>query len=119
MRKLLAVIMLATVALWGCGGGNLDFAVEKAPVYEYEVASDFIITIKDKDEAITGVKMQAILEMAKMDHGIIEVPFIDNGDGTYTGAVELPMGGEWIASIEASKDGKDFEEVLTFDVKER
>ncbi len=103
----------------GCGASKVDITVEQAPVYEGESSSEFIVKATEADEGVSGLTIQATLEMAKMDHGVIEVTFIDNGDGTYTSDVELPMAGEWIADVRADHNGKEIEEVLTFDVKER
>lgn len=97
----------------------MDFSVDKAPIYQNEVASEFIVKVTESEEDVSGLTLTASLEMAKMDHGSIDVSFVDNGDGTYTGDVELSMAGEWIADIRADKDGKIIEDVLTFDVKER
>ncbi|MDS9472925.1 FixH family protein [Sporosarcina pasteurii] len=119
MRRVLLLMIATIMILAGCGASKLDFIVEKAPVYEEEVASEFVLKVTDSAEEVTGLSIEATLEMAKMDHGVIEVFFNDSGDGTYTGNVELPMGGEWIADIRAEKDGKMIEDVLTFDVKER
>lgn len=121
MKKLpMLVIVMITVMLMvaGCGGASPEFSVDTAPKYKDGESYPITLSVTDNGEAVTGMDILATLEMEKMDHGTIEVSFDDNGDGTYTGEVELPMGGEWIAGIEAELDGKTYDEILTFDVKE-
>lgn len=120
MKRLTLVItgIVLMLLIAGCGGADLDFSVETPPKYKDGEAYEMVIKAEDNGEPVTGLEMTATLEMAKMDHGIIEVVFSDNGDGTYVGDVELPMAGEWIAALEAEKDGETYEMTLTFDVTE-
>lgn len=118
MRKYLVGVILLLL-LVGCGGtSSIDFTVEKAPLYKDGESYIMIIQATDDDGIVTGLDLVATLEMAKMDHGVIEVTFTDNNDGTYEGEVTLPMAGEWIADVKAELNGKTYEKVLTFDVKE-
>ena len=119
MKKILLLMTLTILIVAGCGANKMNFTVDKAPIYQNEVTSEFIVKVTESGEGVSGLTLTASLEMVKMDHGSIDVSFVDNGDGTYTGDAELSMAGEWIADIRADKDGKVVEDVLTFDVKER
>lgn len=114
----IAIGTMLMLLIAGCGGGSIDFSVETPPKYKDGEAYEMVVKAEDNGESVTGLNMIATLEMAKMDHGIIEVVFSDNGDGTYVGEVELPMAGEWIAALEAEEDGEVYETTLTFDVTE-
>lgn len=118
MKKWMVTILTICFILVGCGGANMEFAVEEPPKYKDGVSYPMVISVSESGEMVTGMEIVATLEMAKMDHGVIEVVFSDRGDGTYEGEVELPMAGEWIANVNADYDGDTYEEVLIFDVKE-
>lgn len=118
MRKKLISLIAFMLLLVACGSNNIEFTVEQAPKYADGETFPMTLKVMEDDEVVTGLDMVATLEMAKMDHGTIEVTFIDNGDGTYDGEVELPMAGEWIADIEAELDDQTYEKILTFQVNE-
>jgi len=118
MKKLQILLFTFLLLLVGCGSGNMDVAVEKAPDYKDGEPSEMTLLISHGDDPVSGLTVVATLEMAKMDHGVIEVHFDDQGDGLYSGEVELPMGGEWIATVELDNGKKTAEEIITFDVKE-
>jgi len=119
MKRFLPFLLI--LFLVACGSADaLDFTVEKAPTFKPDTPSEIIIKVKKDGEPLTGLELSGLLEMERMDHGIIEAKFVDQGDGTYSGEVELPMGGEWIIDLEAHNgaDGETYEDVLTFDVNE-
>lgn len=119
MRKLIALLVFVSLFTVACGGGGkFTVDVEEAPTYKDGESSPIVFSLSDGDELITGADMSATLEMARMDHGTIEVIFTDVGDGTYSGEVELPMAGEWIANVIINVDGKEVEKTVTFDVNE-
>lgn len=118
MKRLIGIMLLIGFVLVGCGGGKMDVTVEEPPKYEDGVAYPFVLSVTEADEGVTDLEIIATLEMARMDHGIIEVVFEDLGGGTYEGEVELPMAGEWIAEVVVTKDGKTFDETVVFDVDE-
>ncbi|MFS0576078.1 FixH family protein [Sporosarcina sp. 179-K 3D1 HS] len=118
MKKFLIPLFALLFLLSGCGSSKVDFAVEQSPDYRDGETSEMIIRVTEGDEPVSGLSVLATLEMAKMDHGVIEVHFDDIGDGLYSSHVELPMGGEWIATVQADTGKKVLEEVVTFDVKE-
>lgn len=118
MKKLVGLILIFAITLSGCGGGNVDIVLKEAPHYKDGVAYPIVLSVTEADEGIFGAEVMATLEMEKMDHGLIDIVFTDLGDGTYEGEVELSMAGEWIATVVVERDGKTYEEILTFDVKE-
>lgn len=118
VKKAIGTLLIFAFILVGCGGVKMDVAVEEAPKYKDGVDYPIVLSVTAGDEAVTGLEVVATLEMARMDHGIIEVEFSDQGDGTYVGEVALPMAGEWIADVVVTQDGDTFDETLTFDVDE-
>ncbi|TXL65845.1 hypothetical protein FHP05_06935 [Cerasibacillus terrae] len=119
MKKIyLALLTILVILLTACGAEEIEWTVKQAPVFKPEVASEMIIEAKKEGEALTGLEISGLLEMERMDHGIIEIVFTDNGDGTYSGEVELPMGGEWIIDLQAQEGDTTYEDVITFDVDE-
>lgn len=119
MKKSIVVFtMFAILLLTGCNSSKLEFSVETAPRYHAEQSYPIVLKATENGVAVSDLRLVATLEMARMDHGIIEVSFTDKGDGTYEGEVALPMGGEWIANIVAEKAGKKTEEIVTFQVNE-
>lgn len=118
MKKLIAGFMLLMVLLAGCSSGS-DFEVilKEAPKYKAGETYPVVIEVLKDGEPAAGLDFVAYLEMAKMDHGTIELNFEDKGNGIYESSVELPMGGEWIANIEGESDGSAFEHVITFEVE--
>lgn len=119
MKKHGVWLGLLLLVLGGCGSSNLSIKVEQAPIIEDGTPSQIIVAITNDGDAVNGLTVTADLEMAKMDHGHIQVVLTESGDGLYSGEVELPMGGEWIADVKADSDGDITEELITFDVEER
>ncbi|MCG5102160.1 FixH family protein [Oceanobacillus alkalisoli] len=118
MKKILWIIITGLCFLAACGGSDIDFSVDNSPHYVTDGETEIIIMVEDNGEAVSGMTIAGSLEMAKMDHGVIEANFTDNGDGSYTANVDLPMGGEWIMETETELDGKVYEETITFNVSE-
>lgn len=112
------VILFALLLMFmaGCGGADPNFTVENSPSYKDGEPTEIILAAEENGEAVTGLNMIGELEMEKMDHGMVEVSFTDNGDGTYKGDVELPMGGEWL--MELFVDGEETGEIIRFQVNE-
>lgn len=118
MKKLIAVCTLLFI-LVGCSSRpDYDISMKTAPKYNGEADFPIVIEISENGKPVEGLAITSFLEMAKMDHGTIEVTYQDKGNGLYESRVELPMAGEWIVNFETEKDGKTFEKVINFDVKE-
>lgn len=119
MKKILSVCVLLIFILAGCGSASdYEVSLKTAPKYNGENDYPIVVEVLENGKPVEGLNIVAPLEMAKMDHGTIEVQFKDNGNGQYESSVELPMAGEWIANMKAEKDGKSFEKVITFEVEE-
>ena len=119
MKKLIAVFMLLMlVLLAGCSSGtDIEVTLKEAPKYKAGETYPVVIEVLQDGEPAAGLDFVAYLEMAKMDHGTIELDFEDKGNGLYESSVELPMAGEWIANIEGESDGSAFEHVITFEAE--
>lgn len=118
MKKLIAGFMLLMVILAGCGSdSDFEVSLKEAPKYKAGESSPVVIEILQNGEPASGLEFTAYLEMAKMDHGTLELNFEDKGNGIYESSVELPMAGEWIANIEGEADGSGFEHVITFEAE--
>ena len=119
MKKVSLFIGLFVLMLAGCNSASLNLEMSKEPVYEEGTSSEMVVRFTKDGEPVEGLSVTASLEMAKMDHGEIEVDLVDQGDGNYSGDVTLPMGGEWIAEVKADSEDEKAEELITFDVEER
>lgn len=119
MKKLTAFCTFLLFILTGCSSGSdYDITMKTAPKYNGETDFPIVIEVSENGKPVEGLAITSFLEMAKMDHGTIEVKYQDKGNGLYESNVELPMAGEWIANFEAEKDGKSIEKMLNFDVQE-
>lgn len=119
MKKLFIPLLIVLLTVTGCGSTALSFTLEQAPEFQKGELSEFIIKVTEGDKGATGLSIIALLEMEKMDHGVIEVQLEDIGDGLYKGSAELSMGGDWLVELKTESGKKTVEEVLTFEVKER
>ncbi|MEH7443281.1 FixH family protein [Bacillus sp. JJ1122] len=118
MKKLIAGFMLLMLVLSGCSSdSDYEFTLKQAPKHKAGESYPVVIKILKNGKPAEGLEFAAYLEMAKMDHGTIELTFEDKGNGLYESSVELPMAGEWLATIEGEADGSPFEHVITFDVE--
>lgn len=118
MKRLIGVLLFVSILLIACGGGKMDISVVEAPKYKDGVSYPFVISVMENDEGVNNLEIVATLEMARMDHGHIEVVFSETGEGVYEGEVELPMAGEWIANVVITQDGETTDETLVFEVEE-
>lgn len=118
MKKLIAGFMLLMVILSGCSSGtDYEISLKQAPKYKAGESYPVEIEIMKDGKPADGLEFTAYLEMAKMDHGTIELNFEGKGNGVYESSVELPMAGEWVANIEGDADGSTFEHLITFEVE--
>ena len=118
MKKSFAALLLLMVLLSGCSSAqDYQFTLKTAPKYKAETSYPVVIEVLQNGKSVEGLKFSAFLEMAKMDHGSIQLDFEDKGNGLYESSVELPMAGEWIATLEGEDDQDAFEKVMTFEVE--
>ncbi|GAX91395.1 FixH family protein [Effusibacillus lacus] len=115
MKKIAGFVLLAGILLTGCGSDNDWVANVQAPAqYIGEQELPITIEIKEQGQPVTGLQVKAQFEMKKMDHGKVEAMFTDGGNGTYTGKVKLPMGGEWLVNVNMSNGKRTEEQTLQF-----
>ena len=113
MKKI--ILILALVFIAGCGGSDLTFSVVNNPTYIEGELTDIVLSAEDKGEIVSGLTLTG--EVDTEDNGVKEVPFTDNSDGTYSGEVSLPTGGEWIMLVK-NKDDKHTEHLIRLQVSE-
>ncbi|MEN1966772.1 FixH family protein [Lentibacillus sp. N15] len=118
--KRITVGFILLLFVTGCGSNGFTLSVDNQPyMKEGEQTTEIILRAEDDNgEPVKGLTITGEMEMEKMDHGTIAISFSDNGDGTYVGEVELPMGGEWIMATNADKDGKKHDDQIRFEVSE-
>ncbi|WP_070121380.1 FixH family protein [Bacillus marinisedimentorum] len=118
MKKLM-IALLALIMLTACGAEtSLQADVKETSGYVQGEATEIVLAINDEKGPAEGLDVSGVLEMAKMDHGTIEVEFKEQSAGTYASSVELPMGGEWQADLTLENDGEQAEQLVTFEVAE-
>ena len=118
MKKLILSILITMLVVSGCGASQIEIEVDKVPDFVKGKESNFILKVTEGEELKTGLSITAKLEMAKMDHGVIEVSLEEVREGFYKGEVTLPMGGDWIADIQIDSSDGLVEEVVTLKVQE-
>ena len=118
MKKWIAGLLLLMALLSGCSSApDYQFTLKTTPKYKAEESYPVVIEVLNDGKPVEGLEFSAFLEMAKMDHGSIQLDFQDKGNGLYESSVELPMAGEWVATLEGEADGGAFEQVITFEVE--
>ncbi|WP_134699348.1 FixH family protein [Ammoniphilus sp. YIM 78166] len=119
MKKLkVTVASLLVLILAGCSGGA-DWQGTIEPITSYtDQGVPFKLHIQEGGKGITGLEIEAELEMKHMDHGSVPVSFADQGDGIYEGIGQVPMGGDWIAVVSATDGKRKKELILPFTIKE-
>lgn len=117
MKKVLT-ILLGLFVISGCNSSP-DWVVElvETPQFVENQASQVSFKITEGDKLVENLDVNAKFEMAKMDHGSIDVELADKGEGIYSGAVTLPMEGEWQAFLTISAENISSEEVIKFTVQ--
>lgn len=117
MKKLLSVLM-GLFVISGCSSSS-SYNVELVdiPVFIPETPSKVSFKITEENQPAIALNVKAYFEMSKMDHDPIEVLLEDQGKGTYTGEVSLPMDGEWQSLLTMSVDNRTIEETVAFTVE--
>ncbi|WP_258000258.1 FixH family protein [Bacillus sp. Marseille-P3661] len=116
MMKKILMMLIGIIILTGCsaGSGNINVQIVEEPTYAQGQTSKVSFAITNGEEAVEGVNVSVLFEMAKMDHGSIEINLEEEGKGIYSADVELPMAGEWQAIVTVSGEGIDAEKVIDF-----
>ncbi|MFK9095026.1 SCO family protein [Bacillus salipaludis] len=121
MKKIPVIILslILVIVVAGCGASN-NLNVKLSAPKTFTPGKPYVMQIKIEDKKghpVKGAKVSAHLNMKNMDHGTIPVPAEDIGDGKYIGTTDLPMNGEWVATIIIEHDGKKYEEEKQFSVE--
>ncbi|MDR6120907.1 transcriptional regulator of met regulon [Bacillus sp. SLBN-46] len=115
-RTMLVLLLLLSL-ITGCSSGpDYKIDVTKELYYQKDTALPFEIKVTDNKKAVKGLEVSAQLSMTNMDHGSYDVTFAEGKNGTYSGKVNLPMGGKYEAAFTLEKDGKTSEKVIDITV---
>jgi hypothetical protein len=110
-------ILLLIALLTGCASGpDYKVTVTKDLYFVKDTAMPFEIKVTENKKAVKGLDVSAQLSMTKMDHGSYDVKLEEGKNGTYSGKVNLPMGGKYEAALTLDKDGKKTEKVIEMNV---
>lgn len=78
---------------------------------ESEKDTTFRVILTDTNgHPVTGARVQADLEMPRMDMGKNVVQLADKGNGVYEGKGQFTMGGPWNVIVTATKAGTSGEQ---------
>lgn len=116
IRIVSLVALLATPpALMACNkaASGAEITMSKQPVFVKGAPSPLEIQIREGNQPGTGYAVKTEFNMSRMDHGTMSATLKETSPGIYSGAVPLPMGGEWDVDVTATKDGKTIQKALT------
>ncbi|MFB5193844.1 FixH family protein [Neobacillus sp. KR4-4] len=116
IRIIFAILLLVAV-MAGCSS-DPDYKVDvtKDLYFVKDTAMPFEVKVTENKKAVKGLDVSAHLAMTEMDHGSYDVKLEEGKNGTYTGKVNLPMGGKYEAAFTLEKDGKKTEKVIELNV---
>ena len=116
IRIIFAILLLVAV-IAGCSS-DPDYKVDvtKDLYFVKDTAMPFEVKVTENEKAVKGLDVSAHLAMTEMDHGSYDVKLEERKNGTYTGKVNLPMGGKYEAVFTLKKDGKKMEKVIEMNV---
>ncbi|MDR7239270.1 FixH family protein [Neobacillus drentensis] len=110
-------ILLLIALLTGCASApDYKVTVTKDLYFVKDTAMPFEIKVTENKKAVKGLDVSAQLSMTKMDHGSYDVKLEEGKNGTYSGQVNLPMGGKYEAALTLEKDGKKTEKIIEMNV---
>ena len=116
IRVVLAFLLLIAV-ITGCSSGpDYKVTVTKDLYFIKDTAMPFEVKVTENSKAVKGLDVSAQLSMTEMDHGSYDVKLVEGKGGTYSGQVNLPMGGKYEAVFTLEKDGKKTEKVIKINV---
>ncbi|MFJ7729232.1 SCO family protein [Neobacillus sp. NPDC097160] len=121
MKKIPVIILslILVIVVAGCGASN-NLNVKLSTPKTFTPDKPYVMQIKIEDKKghpVKGAKVSAHLNMKNMDHGTIPVTAEDIGEGKYIGTTDLPMNGDWVATIIVENDGEKYEEEKQFSVE--
>lgn len=119
MKKMLFfILMILSIVFAGCSSKPAYQATIQVPE-KFTAGQEIPISLQVKldNQPATGLTVSAVLEMKKMNHGTVDVTFVEKGNGEYVANAKLPMGGEWIAVTQLKKDNNTVEQEIGFTIK--
>jgi hypothetical protein len=115
--RIIFSLLLLIALITGCSSGpDYKVTVTKDLYFVKDTAMPFEIKVTENNKAVKGLKVAAQLSMTNMDHGSYDVKLVEGKNGTYSGKVNLPMGGKYEAAFTLEKDGKKAEKVIDLNV---
>lgn len=113
MKKISFAIVFLLAILAGCSSQK-EWKVEvtKDLFFQKDKDSTFEIKVTEDKKAVEGLKIQAELSMANMDHGTEKAFLSEVGNGIYSGNIPLAMIGDYEIVLTLEKDGETVEQVL-------
>ena len=116
-KRIIFGLLLLIALITGCSSApEYKVIVTKDLYFVKDTAMPFEIKVTENKKAVKGLKVAAQLSMTNMDHGSYEVKFVEGKNGTYSGKVNLPMGGKYETAFTLEKDGKKAEKVIDLNV---
>ena len=115
--RVISAILLLIAVITGCSSDpDYKVAVTKDLYFVKDTAMPFEVKVTENKKAVKGLDVSANLAMTEMDHGSFDVKLEEGKNGTYSGKVNLPMGGKYEAVFTLKKDGKKTEKVIELNV---
>jgi hypothetical protein len=115
--RVMFTFLLLIAIITGCSSGP-DYKVSETKdlYFVRDTKMPFEIKVTENNKAVKGLDISAELAMTTMDHGSYDVKLVEGKNGTYSGKVNLPMGGKFEAAFTLEKDGKKAEKVIELNV---
>ncbi|MEY2195215.1 FixH family protein [Neobacillus sp. BF23-41] len=115
--RIIFSLLLLIALITGCSSGpDYKVTMTKDLYFVKDTAMPFEIKVTENNKAVKGLDVSAQLSMTNMDHGSYDVKLVEGKNGTYSGKVNLPMGGKYEAAFTLEKEGKKAEKVIDLNV---
>lgn len=120
MKRIALMLLGCFILLTACSSSpSWHASMEQTPTYTKGQPSFIAIKITDEDgEPIKGLRVEADLEMKRMDHDLIEADLQEGAEGIYHGNLNLLMDGPWKSTIMMTDGNQSKEQTMTFDVNQ-
>lgn len=104
--------------LVGCGTPDWQVSLQVPSRADPDRPVPLTLEVTEGGQPVTGMHVEARLEMRRMDHGLIDVTLAERKAGRYEGSVDLPMGGEWEAHLTMTRNGETRTQTVTLTIPE-
>lgn len=120
-RMAIFIMSIFLIVIAGCSNSNI-YSVKLSAPKTFILGKTMAIQFKVVDKQgkpVNGANVNADLNMKNMDHGTLPIHAEEIGDGKYIGSVNLPMQGDWVATISVEHNGEkmEVEKQFTIEVK--